>query len=347
MKKWNIGMVTYNSSPYIEYQLKILYQFNNSDDFDLIIVDNSKDKNEVDDIKKICNRYGEVYNNITIIENNPIEETASGQHGEGLDIVRKMADCQYLVVQDPDFFWLKNNYLSWLEHLLQYNDAVGIPYPRKVSEGQENFPGAFGCAYVFKKIKEISFKPYLNQDYEYSWKKYRESGLDQRGYDFFYDVGWLVRKHLSQVNDYNFISFHQVNIFNAISKLINSDISYSFETNTRLYLHNGEIVASHLFRGNFTGNVVDNKDVKNKIVSELWNLRKSISELMYNEILSNKEKFNNLLNCNFKLNDKIISSREKLVMFLFAFIYKIKKTKYIKFLVPVSAKFIKKKINLN
>jgi hypothetical protein len=289
MKKWNIGMVTYHSSPYIEYQLKILYQFNNCNDFSLIIVDNSKDDIEFEKIELLCNDYKNKYNNITIIKHSPLEETASGQHGEGLDIIRKMADCKYLIVQDPDFFWLKKNYLLWLENLLQYNDAVGIPYPRKVSEGQEYFPGAFGCAYNFEKIKNISFKPYINEDYEYSWKKYKESGLDKKGYDFFYDAGWLVRKQLSQENDYNFISFYQVNIFNAIANLIESKISYSFETNTRIYLHNGLVVASHLFRGNFTGNVVDNKDTKNKIADELFNLRNAISKLMYEEILSNNE----------------------------------------------------------
>ena len=44
--KWTIGMVNYYSSVYIEWQIKILYDFNKEKDFTLVIVDNSDDANE-------------------------------------------------------------------------------------------------------------------------------------------------------------------------------------------------------------------------------------------------------------------------------------------------------------
>ena len=69
MKKWTVGFVNFRSSVYVEYQLKILYEFNNVDDFDLVIVDNSNDEQEFENLSKLCRPYIEQYGNITLLNN--------------------------------------------------------------------------------------------------------------------------------------------------------------------------------------------------------------------------------------------------------------------------------------
>ena len=43
-RNWSIIQVNYKSHTFIAWQLKILYEFNNPNEFELIIVDNSVDK---------------------------------------------------------------------------------------------------------------------------------------------------------------------------------------------------------------------------------------------------------------------------------------------------------------
>ncbi len=300
MKKWTICNVTYFSSPYIEYQLKILYEFNDPSEFDLIYVDNSCDDSEIEELRKIIKPYRDKYRNVKLIPYRPKSQYSSGQHGEALDIGMEYVDSQYLLVHDPDFFWLKKDYLKWLEYLLQYNDCIGAPYVLKVQEGNEYFPSAFGCAYKVEQIKNVSFMPFVDGGYKESWDLYHEKNTNH-DCDFFYDVGWKIRRHLSSShNDYNFISFSQENIFDLLKESIPSlnNQGYSFESNARIYFHNKTIVASHLFRGNFTGKVKDNKDPKNKMNVKLKNIRKDIAEFMYNSVL-NKNDINKILNISY------------------------------------------------
>lgn len=330
--KWTIGMVNYYSSVYIEWQIKILYNFNKEQDFTLIIVDNSDDQNEFEKLKKLSKDLS----NVKLVEYKPKCKTASGQHGEGLDKIVQTADSEYIILQDPDFFWLKKDYLLWLEYLLKYNDAVGIPYPQLVTEGQGRFPGAFGCAFNYKKIRNLSFKAYIEDSIEISRKKYEEFlKTTNKPYDFSYDVGWKVRKALSKDNDYNFISFHQKDIFNAIGEHLNQTTKHSFETISKIYYHNNEPVSLHLFRGTFTGKVDDNlQDAKQPISNKLYNARHTITKFIYECISENDFSFTNkkqkpVIDLNINLLSKITFIK---------LLLKFKRTPLIKCFVPIKKK---------
>jgi len=40
--------------------------------------------------------------------------------------------------------------------------------------------------------------PYIDNNYEKSWNEYYALNYDKKNYDFYYDVGWLVRKKLEE-----------------------------------------------------------------------------------------------------------------------------------------------------
>ena len=343
MKKWTIGMVNYHSSVYIKWQLKILHEFNSENDFDLIIIDNSRNRKEFDKLQQLCKGY----NNVQLIQYSPTSKTASGQHGEGLDQIRKITNSKYLITQDPDFFWLKKDYLLWLEKLLQYNDAVGIPYINSVMEGQSMFPGAFGCAYIFKKIKNKTFKAYINDDVKASWDKHHDLIKNSRdqNHDFCYDVGWKIRKGLSQKDDYNFISFHQEQVFDAIGEALQQSKKHSFQTISRAYYHNNEAVCLHLFRGTFTGKVKNHQD-PGKLNYEFNEIRSSIAEFIYNSISNNGFSFLSqykVIPQDF-LENTINSSNSKKLFMAFILLL-VKRIKIIKLLIPYKKKDIVKMIN--
>ena len=85
MKKWTVGFVNYKTTVYLKWQFKILYEFNDPREFDVIIVDNSRppQKNEID---QLIEWYVKAWNNIRVIYNTPKTQKASGQHAEGLTV---------------------------------------------------------------------------------------------------------------------------------------------------------------------------------------------------------------------------------------------------------------------
>ena len=68
MKNWTVAFVNYKTSVYMKWQLKALYEFNNPEDFDLIIVDNSRPK-EKKELEMLTAPYQKHYNNISILKN--------------------------------------------------------------------------------------------------------------------------------------------------------------------------------------------------------------------------------------------------------------------------------------
>lgn len=348
MKKWTILQVNFKSFLYIKWQLKILYEFNPFDIFELIIIDNSCDNEEFSNLSKLVEPYKLKYGNILLLKYTPSNKTSSGQHGEAIEFSKKYINSKFLLIHDPDFFWLRKNYLSYLEKLLVSNFVVGAPYPKKVNIGQEYFPSAFGCAYHTNLVKNISFLPYIDNDYEKSWNEYYALNYDKKNYDFYYDVGWLVRKELSDILDDNFISFSQLNIKNNLGELLELKENYSFETNTRIYYHNNKVIASHLFRGSHTGKVIKNKDPNLKLSKNINNSRDLIGEFMFNQIKNDNEYLNNIaiyLENISKINFTKILLNKNLILLLIKMIFyskikKIKRTKFLNFLIPIKTKKI-------
>jgi hypothetical protein len=339
-KEWSILIVNYKSHIYLKWQLKILYEFNDPAIFNLIIVDNSVDESEKKDLNKTLLTYKKKYKNIKTIFHKPIYKAASGQHGEAIDIAKKDIKTKYTLIHDPDFFWLKKDYLNWLKKLLSNTVAVGAPYPKPVALGQKHFPSAFGCAYNSKDIANISFAAYLDGKIEKSWKTFYASSYYKKGYDFYYDVGWRVREKLSKDVDSNFISFSQKSIKNKILELLKIKESHSFETLTTAYSWNCQVIAAHLFRGSFTGSVKLHCDPNLKVSKMQHKIRNEIGKLMYKEVKTDCLQLNNIIN-KLENDEQTISLKLLILQFLLC----LKKIKLLKILVPVKTSYIKKQIN--
>jgi hypothetical protein len=243
MKSWTIGIVNYKSFIYFEYQLKILYEFNDPSDFELIIIDNSEPL-EIKELALIIKDYVAKFNNIKLIPNQSFSDNfklrTSSQHGEGLNIILKESNSHYLLVQDPDFFWVKENYLKILENELRSGAIViGAPYGVAIKTGNPKFPSAFGCAYDLKKIK--------NDNLNFDAGTYEEK-INEHKYP-----GWQMR---AKYSDQKYISFDQY-----ISYLPFLFGDHSYLSIPRYYKYKNEIIVYHLFRGSFVAD--SSQHVKN------------------------------------------------------------------------------------
>jgi hypothetical protein len=281
-KKWTIGIVSYKSSVYLEYQLKILYGLNDPKSFKLIIIDNSTPF-EKEEISKVLESY-KYYNNCEVIYFDASKEPfmrGSGQHGQGLNEILKRTDTKFLLVHDPDFFFVQDKYLDVLEQEIESGHlVVGAPY-RFASEigsiGNFDFPAAFGAAYLTSAIKGLDFSPSL------SIKKFEEisktpAWLDPNGAD----VGWKIRSALS-ILKYKSFSQKSRRRLKYIGKYSGSNLPYSY------YLNN-KLIAYHLFRGTFVDSELSY--TKSKIdlqAPDFWNSsRKKYAKFFYYEAIGDK-----------------------------------------------------------
>jgi hypothetical protein len=262
--KWTIGMVNYKTLPYLHYQLRILYELNDPKEFKLIIVDNSF-PTQKKELEEIISPYA-AHKNIEIICHTPTynkELKGSLDHSEGLNIVLQNTDTSYLLVHDPDFFWVQKNYLKTFEsYILRGNVTIGAPYITPMKFGRPNFPAAFGCAFSVKSIRQN------NLDFDIG-KTAKEVGFDHK------DVGWKMRERLSMEL---YKSFEQ-----QIADIKGVFGAHSFDINSREYFLNGKKIAYHLYRGSF---VDDEKGHKNaaldKNAPEMWDLvREKYAQFFY------------------------------------------------------------------
>lgn len=280
-KKWTIAIVNYKTSIYIKWQLKSFYDFNNPEDFTLVIVDNSRNAEEKEALLNLIEPYNQKYNNITLVFYTPKELMASGQHGEGLTLILKEhTHTPYILFQDPDFFWVKKNVLNWLEEfLINGKVAIGAPYPHKIGGGHPNFPCAYGCAHKVADIKHLDLTADLSEEAkEKSLSLYPLS----KGYGFSFDVGWKLRVALSDENNKkNFIS---LNDSDAIEVSENFG-RHSYQTISCKFTYKNKLIAYHLFRGSFTGAVTENHEDPNHVTPDDWIAARDRSGAYFYEVL--------------------------------------------------------------
>ncbi len=275
MKKWTVAFVNYKTDVYLKWQLKILFEFNDPTEFDVVIVDNSSPHQEAE-LEKLAKPYNDQYDNIRIYFFKPTVKAASGQHGEGLTEAVKHACSEYFLAQDPDFFFVKKDYLKFLASFLDSGMvAVGAPYNAGVGLGHPRFPALYGAAHPLALIK------HLDCNAEISKEKLEESLDKFRGLEYSYDVGYKIRDALSSKDDdSNFVSF-EFSLFTGLSKRIGE---HSYETITQKYTLKNEIIAYHLFRGSFTDAVVGNYDLNKKLPQKTLRIRNKFGEYFYNHI---------------------------------------------------------------
>ena len=288
-KKWTIGIVNFKSSVYLEYQMKILYEFNDPESFKIIIIDNSA-PHETDELSKIAKEY-EQYHNMEVIYFDPSSEPwmrGSGQHGQGLNEVLKRADTEYLLVHDPDFFFVQKNFLAALEEKLnEGNFSIGAPYRHLNGTdtgeiGKPDFPSAFGAAYKMSEIADLSFLPSVSLEL---FKAGHICWIEPLGAD----VGWEMRKKLSSAK---YISFDQ-----QLAKLLKYNFGdYSFQQDPYEYFLDGKRIAYHLFRGTFVDDGRKFSTLKiDQTTPEQWNKTREKFAKYFYEIAKNDGKVSGIL----------------------------------------------------
>ena len=270
-RSWTIGFVNFHTSYYLEWQLKILYEFNDAKDFQVIIIDNSKPSELI--LNEIISKYYNKEKNIKVISNNSQLPAGSPQHGEGMEIILKNCDTKYLMVQDPDFFWVRKGYLNILTNEFQQGASViGTPSRFGTYHGKPDFPDVYGCAYIKDKLKTGDFMPELDE------KKEEKTNFQFLGKQFerSHDTSWLIRKRLSKEK---YISFEQA----MATELPLYLGCFSWENYPCEYFYNNYSIGFHLFRGS----VPCENNLLEKGVGEIFqrsdwvNVRKKYAEIFY------------------------------------------------------------------
>lgn len=270
MKKWTILFINHNSEYYFEHQLKILYKSNNPDNFELLIIDNSQ-ISEVDNIISRTKKYSDKFGNIKVLYFAPKgdfnKNMERDEHGESVNFAMDYVSTKYLLIQDPDFFWVKNNYLDFLEGFLEDGSvAVGAPYPSKAANGPSDFPASFGCAYLVSKVCNTSFMgEYLDEDLINTlYKKYPTKD----GFGYPCDMGYKIRIKLSK---------EQYTSFSQKRRNLNKFFGQHSITKAVCYLFKGEEMAFHLFGGSREPKQVHGfVDLSKKEQEEIFNQWKKV-----------------------------------------------------------------------
>lgn len=226
--KWTIGIVNYYSSCYLKWQIKMLNDFNDKNDFQLVIVDNSNNHREYKKLSNLVTKY----DNIILVKNVVHKDDGSSmQHGRGLDIALNFAkynNSKYFLTIDPDCFFLEKGYLSFFEkHMSKENVFVGTQYSnekqKKIGD-HADFPCAFFCSYNLQKIGyDISFLPCSRKTVD----------IDKTGKD----VGYKIR---DQYHYMQYMSFKQDTLKTspfAKGKLFRKNFEYYFLGDQLIAVH--------------------------------------------------------------------------------------------------------------
>lgn len=237
-KKWVIGTVNYKTESYLPWKLKMIYENEDKNDFTYVIVDNSPVHDTV-----FFAGLKEQYPEIVVIPHVPTNvNRTSGEHGQGLDIILNYArenNAEFLLVYDPDFFYVQKNMLKYYEAEFEQRKvvAIGAPYTIPLRHYDFNTPCAFGAAYTMKFLEGISFACHKDQ---------HETMIEGK------DVGWEIRQKLAQTGAQH-LTFTQTDVPESeyVGGTHMSGMHYSFESILRQYFLWGKRVAYHLHRGSF------------------------------------------------------------------------------------------------
>jgi hypothetical protein len=269
-----VGFVNYKTSIYMETQLQTYKRFA-GEKFQIVVLENSKNQEETDTLIEIIKKNGVPVKLIKGITTN----YCSFAHGEGLQqiyelIIKEYPDVPYFLTQDPDFFWVQPNFLSFLKDKLSQFTTVGAPYHDQGATGGGGhpwFPAAFGAAYKLDvmKRKDINFRA--------SDERYPNGRM--------HDVGWQVRENLQEEPYFYFDQMRTKLPFG----------SYSTEPFVHRYSVDDHIVAYHLHGGSlemdwkkmrqwFKRDRYKQRLIDAKAPPEWQENRKKICEFMWQEI---------------------------------------------------------------
>lgn len=284
-KLFTVGTVNYKTHTYLPWQKKMLYEFNNPEDFEYIVVDNDPihDKEFFDNLSKDTP-------NMKVIPHIPVNvNRTSGEHGDGLDVILNEArknGSKYLLVYDPDFFWVQRNLLNWTQREFEINNyiAIGAPYTIPLQHYDYNTPCAFGAIYTMEFLEGISFKCHPDQHEVIIGGK---------------DVGWQIREKFDNSPTYKYLTFQQYDVKpqDYVGGSHKTGMNYSFQALLKEYTLFNKKIAYHLHRGSFSDHL-DNYSKENwrsdrysdlAPAPDLWiKTREAYCEKYYLELLNSE-----------------------------------------------------------
>lgn len=215
--RWTIASVNWNSVEFLDHQLKFFHQF--GDNFEYLIVDNTN-PSQKEALEKLSLKYDKI---------RLFFPTSGGlNHSDGLKHCVTLAEGKYILIMDPDFFWMKKSILNLFEHYFhQGYHAIGTEF------WDHPFPMPWGAAYYTKEIKDLNFYT----------KCQMKCDCGNIVGDRWSDTAFEVRIRLQNLPHFGF-------------KKTNSTIipfmgNHSFAFKPISFIYNGEVIAHHLMRGEY------------------------------------------------------------------------------------------------
>jgi hypothetical protein len=148
-----IGTVNWHSFAYLEQLFKnLLDKAHRPDRLRFLIVDNTGGKDN--NLQKLKN----IFQNITIINNDPGSLKGSPAHAHGLNVVMKNIKNPFALILDPDVHIFKKDWDDFLTALINQNDifAIGVSFPPWQLGMYHNFPNPVFCFFKTKQYLEFS-----------------------------------------------------------------------------------------------------------------------------------------------------------------------------------------------
>jgi hypothetical protein len=148
-----IATVNWHSFAYLEGLFaNLLSKAKRPENLRFVIVDNTNGKDA--DLEKLKT----IFQNITIIKNDPAALKGSPAHAHGLNVVMKNIKTPFALILDPDVHIFKKYWDDFLIELSNQNDifALGVSFPPWQLGMYHNFPNPVFCFFKTKPYLEFS-----------------------------------------------------------------------------------------------------------------------------------------------------------------------------------------------
>jgi hypothetical protein len=253
-RRWTVALVNWKSIDFIVYQLKQLYEHNDPCSFTLSIFDATFPKHQIAELLEISAPYRN-HENISLLGWTKREERGR-PHGAELDRIMRVAESEYFLSNDPDFFWVRGNHLGLLEDVMQACRSCGtaqIVSPKHIP--------AWCAAYRLEDIKHTSWEPIHGRDSEN-----RVVVVDGR------DTGWMPSE---ATGDQPRLIFETCPFMPPFL----GPVSYAGNQLTCMsYQHCGCVLGTHMFRGKYI------LEPTSKPTPDAWRVGRSVLGKYYLEL---------------------------------------------------------------
>lgn len=278
-KEFTICIVNFFSSVYICNQLKILYEFNDPDLFQFVLVDNSKDEKEFQRLIEIVKEYKK-FNNITLIKSDYYSGlNSSKQHSMGADMglgIAKIIKSNYFVLLDADCFFLKKDILVFLKNLIRQKNLVvfGTPWGLKRQakiQNYKDFPSPFAIIINLEKIGYgLSFSP---------------SDLIEEISDLGRDTGYMLREKFAHMG---YGTMDQTKVDNN-KIFLNISFLRILPMEPDFFYYQNELIAVHIGKSSRSSKEVSGGWFLKRILNRYkWHVvRRNISDACYQAVRRN------------------------------------------------------------